>query len=65
MKVKDVLEALKTQDPEDEAFMFFKTPDGNLTFSSEITCVSKGAIYDKYGRLTKGVLMMKEIENKK
>lgn len=62
MKVKEVIEALKLQNPEDEVFMFYKTPDQKLTFSSDVTHISKGAVYDEYGNLITGVLINKDIK---
>jgi len=61
MKVKDAIKALQELGQDEELFMFFKTPDGGLNFSSDISTITKGAVYDKYGRLVTGVLIMKEI----
>lgn len=60
MKVKEAIEALKKQNPEDELFMFYKTKDQKLTFSSNVNLITKGAVYDEYGKLVTGVLMTRE-----
>lgn len=60
MKVKEALEALKKQNPEDELFMFYKTKDQKLTFSSNVDLIAKGAVYDEYGKLVTGVLLTRE-----
>lgn len=62
MKVKEAIELLSKLDKEEELFMFFKSPDGKLQFSSDISGISQGAVCDEYGKLIKGVLISKEIE---
>lgn len=59
MIVKEAVAELLKQNQEDEFYMFYKTKDGKLTFISEITDISHGAICDEYGNLIKGVLALK------
>ncbi len=60
MTVKELIIELQDKDENAEVFMYFKTPDGKLTFSSEITNADNGAITNEYGQFEKGVLIMKE-----
>jgi len=60
MNVKEVIEKLEQYDGDKEVFMFFKTPDGKLQFSSDIQTISSGAIVDQYGNLIKGVLITRD-----
>ncbi len=62
MIVSEVIKALQNQDPNAEVFMFLKTKDGKMSFTSEITEVDEGAVYDEYGGLVKGVLITKQIK---
>jgi hypothetical protein len=60
MTVKEIKEQLEQYDENEEVYMFFKTPDGKLQFSSDIQEVSSGAIVDEYGNLVKGVLITRD-----
>ncbi len=60
MKVRDLIKELEKQNQDNKVFMFYKTSDRQLTFTSDITTASKGAVYTEYGELIKGVLIMKE-----
>lgn len=60
MTVKEIKEQLEKYDENEEVYMFFKTPDGKLQFSSDIQDVSSGAIVDEYGNLVKGVLITRD-----
>ena len=61
MKVKELVKQLLELNQEKETFMFFKTPDGQCVFTSDISLVANGAIVNEYGQLVEGVLVMKEI----
>lgn len=60
MKVKELKEKLEQFDEDKEVFMFFKTPDGRLQFSSNVEEVDDGAVIDEYGGLVKGVLITRD-----
>jgi hypothetical protein len=60
MTVKDIKEQLDQYDENEDVYMFFKTYDGKLQFSSDIHDVSSGAIVDEYGNLVKGVLITRD-----
>ena len=64
MKVKDLVKQLLDLDQEKETYMFLKTPDGKCVFSSDISLVANGAVFNEYGQLVEGVLVMKEIPKK-
>ncbi len=65
MKVAEAIELLQKQDPNDEIFISFISPDRQMKIQSNITHICKGAITDDYGNLVTGVLIMKEIPNEK
>jgi hypothetical protein len=60
MKVKEMVAELLKLDPNEEVYMFFKTVDRKCSFTSDVTTVANGAIYDEYGNLIPGVLILKE-----
>lgn len=60
MKVKEIKERLEQYDENEDVYMFFKTLDGKLQFSSDIQDVYCGAVVDEYGDLVKGVLITRD-----
>ncbi len=62
MIVSEVIKALEKQNPNAEVYMFIKSADCKMEFTSNITNVSEGAVRDEYGELQSGVLISKNIK---
>lgn len=60
MKVKELKERLEKFNEESEVYMFYKTKDNNLSFTSDIQRVDNGAVVDQYGNLQEGVLISRD-----
>ena len=60
MLVKEIVAELLKQNQESEAFMFHKSADGKLSFTSDISSIAHGMVYDEYGNQRLGVLIEKK-----
>lgn len=60
MLVKEVVAEMFKQDQESETFMFHKSSDAKLSFTSDISDIARGMVYDEYGNQILGVLIMKK-----